>query len=356
MVPEFIKAIAELNEPSEISPPVRTAFGWHIIRLLEKQQPEGDEALTDLRNRISRDSRSQLSQKVVIDRIKNETGFTENLQSVESFYDIVDESIFQGRWSLQHEFNPDKEIFSFADLVVNQSDFANYIQQNQSMRSPESIRNYVNAAYADFVKKKLLDYEESMLEVKYPEFKKIMREYHDGILLFELTDQKVWSMAMQDTAGLKEFYQQNIQNYMWNDRLEGVVYTFSSESLAKSARPQIRRLHRRKQSHEALVNELNENSQLSVTAEKGLFERDQKPVLNQVTWKKGVSPVFKWNEMFYIVQVKDVLPTQPKKLNEIRGLVIADYQNYLEEKWITELRQKYNYSVNKELLQALNIE
>jgi peptidyl-prolyl cis-trans isomerase SurA len=356
MVPEFIKAISKLTTPGEISPPVRTQFGWHLVKLIEKQKPTQEEAIADLRTRIGRDSRATLSQKVVIDRIKTETEFTENHQNLEPFFNIVDQNIFQGRWVYEDQFNPNGKLFSFADQTITQNDFLNYLKDNQSMRSPESVRNYINSMYNDYVKQILIEYEENQLEEKYPEFRKIMREYHDGILLFELTDQKVWNKAMQDTTGLKEFYNRNISNYMWDDRLDAIVFSFSSEDMAKSARSKIRRNYRRKAPHDQLVKELNQNSQLDVTAEKGLFELREKPLLGDIKWSKGVSPVFKWHERYYIVQVNDVLPSQPKKLNEIRGLVIADYQNYLEDEWIEELRQKYNFSVDRGVLQSLDID
>ncbi len=353
MVPEFIKAINELEQPDEISEPVRTQFGWHLIRLIEKEKPSREEAIADLKSKITKDSRAVLSQKVIIDRIKKEYDFTEQTQNLELFFTLVDERIFQGRWTLDTVVALDKELFEFDGITYLQKDFADYLKQNQTMRSPETVRNYVNTMYEKFSNEKLLEYEESMLEAKFPEFQRIMREYHDGILLFELTDQKVWSKAMSDTVGLKEYFKQNQEDYMWDDRLDAVIYTFVTEDLAKSSRSDIRRLYRRDRSHEDLINELNADSQLNVSAEKGLFEKDDKPVLNEIEWKKGVSPVFHWNNRFFIVQVNNVLPPQPKKLNEIRGLVIADYQNFLEEKWIKELRSKYNYSVNAEVLNEL---
>jgi peptidyl-prolyl cis-trans isomerase SurA len=354
MVPEFIKAISTLDTPEEISPPVRTQFGWHLIKFIEKQKPTQEEAIADLRTRIGRDSRATLSQKVVIDRIKAETEFTENHQNLEPFFTIVDQSIFQGRWVYEDQFNPNGKLFSFADQTITQNDFLNYLRDNQSMRSPESVRNFINSRYADYVKQKLIEFEENNLEEKYTEFRKIMREYHDGILLFELTDQKVWSKAMQDTTGLREFYTRNISNYMWDDRLDAIIFTFSSEEMAKSARSKIRRNYRRKAPNDQLIKELNQNSQLDVIAEKGLFEQREKPLLGEIKWSKGVSPVFTWHERYYLVQVNNVLPAQPKKLNEIRGLVIADYQNYLEDKWVEELRQKYSFSVDKSVLKSLS--
>ncbi len=353
MVPEFIKAIADLDEPGQISEPVRTQFGWHLIKLRNKSLPSDDEVIVDLKNRITRDNRAKLSQNVVLQRIKNENNFNEYNQNLEIFFEKVDDSIFQGRWDKSVIDGNNELLFSFADNYFTQQNFANYLANVQSMRTPESLKNYINTMYLNFRNQSLLEYEESQLEDKYPEFRRIMKEYHDGILLFELTDQKVWSKAMQDTIGLREFFQNNIENYMWNDRFDAEIYTFNSERVAKSGRRQIRRAQRRNISHEELMNEFNSSSQLEVSSEKGLMEKKQNPLLSKISKRQGVSNVIKHGNNYAVVRVNEFLPSQPKKMNEVRGLVIADYQNYLEEKWVEELRSKYEYSVNPEAIELL---
>jgi peptidyl-prolyl cis-trans isomerase SurA len=353
MVPEFIKAIADLNEPGQISKPVRSQFGWHLIKLNNKTLPSGDEAIADLKNRISRDGRARLSQEAVLKRIKNEYNFIENTHNLELFFELVDESIFQGRWDKSLADGKNGLLFSFSDRAFTQQDFANYLASVQSMRTPESVRNYVNTMYLNFRNQNLLAYEESKLEEKYPEFRQIMKEYHDGILLFELTDQKVWSKAMQDTTGLRNFFENNIENYMWDDRFDAEIYTFNSEKAAKEGRRQIRRAQRRNISHDELMKTFNSSSQLEVSSVKGLLERDQNPLLSELENRRGVTDVIKSGNSYVVVRVNEFLPAQPKKMNEIRGLVIADYQNYLEKMWVKELRNRYEYTVNTDALEAL---
>jgi len=353
MVPEFIKAIADLDEPGQVSEPVRTQFGWHLVKLNNKSLPSKDEAIADLKNRISRDNRGKLSQNAILERIKYENNFSEYSQNLEIFFEVVDESIFQGRWDKSPLDGNNDILFSFADKNFNQQDFATYLTSVQSMRTPESVRNYVNKMYLSFRNQNLMDYEESQLENKYPEFRQIMKEYHDGILLFELTDQKVWSRAMQDTIGLREFFENNIENYMWGDRFDAEIYTFNTEKAAKAGRKQIRRAQRRDISHDELMKTFNSSSQLEVSLEKGLMEADQNPVLSKTDMRRGVSNVIKNGNNYVVVRVNEFLPSQPKKINEIRGLVIADYQNYLEKKWVKELRSKYEYTVNTDALELL---
>jgi peptidyl-prolyl cis-trans isomerase SurA len=181
-----------------------------------------------------------------------------------------------------------------------------------------------------------------------------MKEYHDGILLFELTDQKVWGKAMADTTGLLRFFNENIGNYMWDDRFNAVVYTFSSEQAARKGRSYIRKSHRKGIPLDVIMATLNGDSQLNVSIDKGYFEVQSGTVFENLPRKKGASKVINFNNNALVVWTNEFLPSQPKKISEIRGLVIADYQNFLEDQWVKELREKYSFTVNHDALQYLN--
>lgn len=354
MVPEFIKAISLLEKPGNISAPVRTQFGWHIIKLLDKTPPgQFEDVALDLKNRISRDSRSELSQQVVINRLKKEYDFRENTKTLEEFFKVVDASIFERRWDPAMTAHLNAELFSFADQHFTQQSFAEYLAMSQGMRTPEAIDTYVGAMYENFVSQSILAYEDSRLEQKYPDFKAIMKEYHDGILLFELTDKLVWTRAVEDSVGLREFLAAHQQDYIWPDRLDATIYTFNDQRTANRTRREITRAQRRGLDHTQVLERVNANSALAVTARKGVFSREDEEVINLAQWQTGVGKPFSWKDKFVIVQVHEVLPTQPKKLEEIRGLLIADYQNFLEKQWVEELRLKYPVEVKRELLQQL---
>ncbi len=352
MVPEFIEAIHNLSK-EDVSQPVKSQYGWHLIKLFEKEMPEREEAVADLQNRISRDSRAQLSQKVVIERIKEENNFIEHPENLDVFFDNVDNTIFEGNWEPSVVEGNQEVLFTIADKTFTQQDFAAYLDKSQTMRTPEAITNYVKTMYHSFRDNALIEHEKKRLPEKYSEFRQIMREYHDGILLFELTDQKVWSRAMQDSTGLKEFFESNIEDYMWGDRFDAAIYTFDSQRDARSGRRDIRRAERRGTPHEELMSNFNQDSQLEVSAEKGVFEVDQKPVLQKISKEDGITSIIEHDNNFVVIYVNEFLPASPKKLNQIRGLVIADYQNYLEEKWVEELREKYEFYVNKQALEKL---
>ncbi len=244
MVPQFIEAINEMEEEGEISQPVRTDFGWHIIKLLEKDSPPPfEEAYTDLQNRIQRDNRSQLSQEIVIDRLKQEYDFRQDEEALRALFDVVDESIFQGQWDSANAADMDDFIFGFAEKNYTQADFADFIERNQRVQNPGSVSGLLYRYYEQMTKEEILAYEDENLEKNYPEFREVMQEYHDGILLFEITNQKVWSKATADTTGLKTYFNEHEGRYASDDLSEvrGTVIADYQRYLEKEWLKKLRR-------------------------------------------------------------------------------------------------------------------
>lgn len=351
MVPQFIKAISQLQEPGDFSPPVKTDFGWHIVMLLDRKAPASfEEEYFELRNRVSRDSRSRLSRDVVLQRLKNEYDFKEQSNNLEVFFQLVDASVFEGRWDAKVAMEHDKPLFSFAGKTLTQRDFTKHLDLVQGMRTPESIPAYVRSVYNNWVEQSLIAFEDSLLEEKHPEFGSIMKEYHEGILLFELTDKLVWSRAVEDTLGLVEFFANHSDQYMWEERLNASIYICRDEKTASRVRNAQNRANRRGSD---LMQYLKVESLTDISVKSGLFERGQDQLIDHIEWKPGWTKPFPWNGNFVVVNVQEVIPAQPKAMDEIRGLLIADYQNYLEKQWVEQLKDKYHIEVNKELLGRL---
>lgn len=217
MVPQFIKAISKLDQEGQVSGPVRTDFGWHIVKLVEKTPPKSFQDMEEeLRRRIQRDARSRLSQEVVIQRLKKHYDLMHNMAALEAFYDVIDETVFAGQWDRSKADHLNDELFSFAAISFSQQDFANYIDDRQRRQNPMEIIHFVHKMYHEFVNQEIIAYEDSQLENKHPAFRNIMQEYHDGILLFEITDKMVWSKATADTTALRSFYDEYGDQFQWD--------------------------------------------------------------------------------------------------------------------------------------------
>jgi peptidyl-prolyl cis-trans isomerase SurA len=204
----------------------------------------------------------------------------------------------------------------------------------------------VDKAYKDFVNDELVKFENTRLEAKYPDFKNLMTEYRDGILLFDLTDQKVWSRATKDTTGLKDFYDGHKTNYMWDERLEATIYSVRDQKLSQK----IRNFLQSGLTDEDLLKEINVDTTKNLKIESGKYSRRENKYIDAITWAPGLSADIPANPGVVIINVKKVLPPELKTLNEARGLITNDYQNFLEKIWVEYLRHKYTVTVNKEVL------
>jgi peptidyl-prolyl cis-trans isomerase SurA len=335
-----------MKRPGDYSDPILTSYGWHIVKLVERDEPKPfEDEKADLKQKVLKDGRSQISRDVVLARIKSEYGFTENPAALAEIYPIVTDSIFVGKWDPAPYLSMNKVLFTIGNMKFLQKDLVNYIAAKQKKRDKENLRVAVDRIYQDYVNESLIKWENAHLEKKYPEFKALVNEYRDGILLFDLTDKKVWSKAVKDTVGLKQFYENNKYNYMWDTRVDATVYKVKNPAAAKK----VRNFIKTGLSDEAILKELNTDSVKVLTVESGKFSRKENKYVDQVKWEPGTSPDIQDGTDVAFVKIREVLKPEPKKLTEARGLITADYQNYLEKEWIRELRMKYPVVVNQEV-------
>ncbi len=347
MVPEFVEAIYSLDNVGDYTKPILTTYGWHIVKLIERktQKPLEDEKV-ELKQRIMKDNRGDQTRTVVIARIRKEYGVTENPEAVQAFYKVVTDSIFLAKWKASLAGNLTGMIFKIGNMTFRQKDFADYLASTQRKQEKQSISAYVDKMYREFLDESLMKYENSQLEQKYPEFKALMGEYRDGILLFDLTDQKVWSKAVKDTLGLEGFYQKNKNNYKWETRLDASIYTVKNVKMVQK----VKNFVKSGLSDADLLKEVNTDSLQVLAIESGKFSRKDNKLIDSIPWVPGFSNDIVNKGTTVFVYVRKLLKPETKELNEARGLITADYQNYLEKEWIASLRIKYPVEVKKDVL------
>ena len=347
MVPEFIDAVYTLVKEGDISKPVQTPYGWHIIRLIERKKPGTfEEEKADLKQKVQKDGRSEQAKQAVLDIIRKESNFVEMPDAIKDFYTAVTDSIFTGKWDVALAQNLTKPMFQINNQRYSQKDFASYLAKNQHKMEKQKITAFVDKEYKEFLNDNLIKYENTRLEEKYPDFKNLMNEYRDGILLFDLTDQKVWSRATKDTTGLKNFYESHKNNYMWEERLEVTIYTIKDQKLAQK----VRNFLLSGLTDDALLKEINIDTTKNLKIESGKYSRKENKFIDAVTWAPGLSNDIPANPGVVIVNARKVIPPEVKTLNEARGLITNDYQNFLEKIWVEYLRNKYTVVVNKDIL------
>ena len=351
LLPDFTLNIQKLKEKGDYSEPFQTMYGWHIIKLVDRK-PIGsfDEEKDEIKQRIPRSDRNADIQEAYVAKVKTKYGFTQNPAALAELTKTVTDSIFEASWKPELAAGLDKNLFTIGTKTYTQADFAKQLATTQKRGQKRDITAFVSQQYNAFADEAVNQYADSQLEAENPDFKALIGEYHDGILLFDLTDKKVWSKAVKDTIGLQQYYDQNKNNYMWDTRLDASVFDIKDLSIVKS----LNKLLKKGVNDEQILAKFNHDSIQKVTIIHSKFSKGDNALIDGVEWKPGTSKLIPQGDTANaIVVVHKVVAPEPKLLNEIRGTITAEYQNYLEKAWIAELRAKYPVIVNREVFNTI---
>ena len=347
MVPKFESMAFSLNSIGDISDPFLTDYGWHIIKLVEKNSvADFSEVEGDLRRMIEKDSRGELSQQALYKKLQKFYKVSNRPKEYSSFRKGAALKVLEGNFvALSVNKNT---LLSIDGVAISVNDFADYILANQSVGSD------IDQMYIDFVNEQLLAYEDSRLEEKYPEYKALLKEYREGILLFDLTNKKIWTKAVEDTIGQKVFFSANESSYVWPERVDATIYSCVDLATAKKVRRNIYKKNRGNITDPEILKQVNTSAPLSLQINSKKFSKGENEYIDSMDWKVGVSSDIVLKDGSYIlVDIHQLLPAGVKELDETRGKVISDYQNALEEEWIYNLKSKYSVKINMEVLHSL---
>jgi peptidyl-prolyl cis-trans isomerase SurA len=347
MLYEFQEMAFALENVGDYTKPFKSEKGWHVVKLLEKIPVSSfEDSERTIKDAIKGDVRSSKGVNSLIARLKKEYSFKEYTKRLKDYNKVIDKSFLEGQWDAQKAANLSKLIFVLDGQKYTQKEFTAYLAANQrKSRAASTVEKEVNKAYNSWVNTTIMQYENSKLEEKYPEFRLLVNEYRDGILLFDLTQELVWDKASKDTTGLKEFYNKNKEDYMWGDRVNAVVYSCVSKSTATKVIKSLKK----GMTMDKVLEKYNVSSELNVKADSSFFSIGQNKFVDSFAWSEGVSEIVMEDERSKFIYVYSVHEPEPKELYEARGLIISDYQKELEKEWIASLREKYPVEVNEPL-------
>lgn len=351
MVAEFEEAAFGLKNDGDVSEPILTPYGWHIIKRVEiRSVPLFEQAKADLEQRIARDARANINKANLIAKLKAAYKFTENLKARQAVAKLINEGDYRENEWKPADFAKDEVVMSFGEQKFKQSDLVNLYQAKQPLLMSGDFNIFLEKTYLTWVEDQLLTYEDGRLESKYDDFRALMKEYREGILLFDLTDQMVWSKAVTDTTGLKAFHDSNGSKYMYKERTDADIFTVIDAKTAKSIR---KAAGKKKNTNEKLLASHNNKNPLTLKINSGKYEAGSNTVLELFEKKTGLSDIKEHNGQFVFVRINALLEPSVKPLSEIRGLTTSDYQQYLELEWIQDLESRYKVVINNDTFNSL---
>lgn len=352
--PVFEKEVFKLTQDNEISKPFITPFGVHIVKRLSTspvQTVKTDPAyLFDLKQKVLQDSRVNIAKDLFSDNVIKVVGYKKNTQVKEAdLFRYADSVALNPAANGAKEFPvSNKVILSNGKNNVKGSAWLNFIREYKT--NPEIYKGETYRQLQEkFIAIKSLEYYKNNLENYNADFRFQMDEFKDGNLLFEIMERKVWSNAVNDSAGLKKYYNQYKNKYLWGASADVIIINCNNK---KSAEESLAALNNGKD-WKKIAEEGNNNIQ----ADSGRYELSQiafsetiKPVPGLIT-PITVNPSDGTSGFIKILRLHPA--NEQRTFEEARGLVINDYQVLIEEKWIAELKKKYPVKVNEKVFQSL---
>lgn len=350
IVPEFIDVIKN-SEPQEISEPVKTSYGYHIIKFINSTPPAAFEfEEKKIKERVERDMRGQLSEEIAMKRILKNNNFKENTEVKDDFINTIDSTIIQAKYKINENVDPSQKLFSINDKEYKLQEFVDYIYKNQKKQGFLTPAAYAYQLYEGFLQEKVFEYEDANLENKYPEFKALVQEYHDGILLFSLMESQVWNKAAQDTVGLMDYYERNKTNYMWSDRVKALVVSCHR----KNNVDEIKAMVEEGLLADTLRSYFKENKS-QATAKTIFFQKGDNVNIDATPWVEGTIKVYPStvDNTTQIIRILEVRKPEPKSFKEAKGIVTSGYQAEIEAQWLQQLETQHAVKVNEKLLSKI---
>ena len=345
---EFEETAFALTKENPVSKPFKTAFGWHIAKLIENYPMKSfEEMKSELDEKIGKDERSRLATASLTEKLKAKYTIKPNEKMYAEIQNAVTPDFYESKWEVPAKDQKFAASLVTIDNVSHSGDsFLTYLKTSEKVSNNiKPINKLVEKMYASFVNEKLNNHYNENLEKEFPEFSNVMQEYRDGLLLFDLMEKEIWEKSKTDTIGLKKFYDINKAKYNWKTRLDMVVCSSTTEDIVKKAQIMLRD----NKSIDDIKTALNTADIVNVMTSSGIYEEGNNSIPKGTKAEAGVSDIVKNGEYYFVSKVNKVIPAGTKALEECKGKAINDYQQYLEENWVTNLKAEYKVAVNKKV-------
>ncbi|MEP6844727.1 MAG: peptidylprolyl isomerase [Panacibacter sp.] len=351
--PDFEERVFSLQKKGDISAPFETSYGYNIIRLSEITPVNKDEndviSRAQLQEKIEQDNRLAIARDELTQKWMQVTKYTTGTYNTKDLNVYTDSSLKKGKaLVLYKNINPGTVIFSFAKEKITAEKWVKY---NKDLREMGPYEQYTHEAIMkQFVKASCDKYYRAHIEEYYQPIGGQLIEFNEANLLFSVMDKHVWSKAAEDSVGLKNYFNLHKEQYKWQPGVSALVVSSASKDMIDSVASALKQ--NAKDWH-TIVDAYNDQ----VMADSSRFEDGQLPLKQTVPMQKGFLSKPEQNETadaYTLVYVFDVFNQEGQRsFDDARGMVINDYQQVLEQKWIAELKKKYPIKINDAVVKTL---
>lgn len=348
-VKEFENAAFALKEKGDIAAPVRSMYGFHIIKLLDTRSLlPFDQMRSSLEQRIARDERGSMARESMIAKLKQQ-------------YNYRCDSVQLGKVAaLSHTGKADSAfvatikqsnaiLATYGDKQITASDVAETLGKSRifaTQDAKQAVANTVDRLASQGV----IELEKSNLDKKYPDFRNLINEYRDGMLLFEISNKEVWGKASTDTEGLVRFFKKNKKRYTWDEpRYKGFIVSCANDTVAREVKKRMKKFSF-DDSVSEIEKEFNTDSLTRVSIQKGLFVKGDNAIVDELIFKGEPA---QRDEKLPVVFVTGKKLKKPEAYTDVRGQVTADYQEYLEKQWVARLNDEATVVINEDVLKTI---
>ena len=353
--PIFEEEAYKLTKKGEISKPIKSSFGWHIIKLNERfTNPTFEESKVEIERKVNNGARARVVTQAVNDKIKAKYGYKEGVSYMPYFAKYVSDSILVKKFVYTPiPSQDDKMLFSIGDHKVMYNDFAKFIEEKQKLSKRYNDKSRVlTDYYIAFKNKSIRDYFKIKLEEEDEEYAATINEYRSGLLIFDAMQKNIWDKAKNDSIGQQEYYNKTKSNYNWKQRVDVDIISATNKEIAKKAQL----LLEEEGDIKKIKEQLNTDGKVNVIITSGVYEIDQSELPENFNVKMGVSTIYPREGSSVVVKVKEILAPSAKSFEEVKGKVLNSYQSEIEKEWMAELHRKYKVDVNKKVLKRLKKE
>lgn len=346
---EFENVAFSLVNKNDISAPFQSQFGWHIVKLIDKHPVRTfEEMKIELEEKVRKDERSLLITNSLAKKLRAKYTITKDQKALVKVKSLVTDDFYNQTWEQPASLKDINVNLLTIDKAkkINTPAFINFIYSQQKANiKTKPVTKLVDELFEKFTDEQVINYYNENLENEFPEFRYVMDEYRDGLMLFDLMEKEIWNRAKSDTTGLMNFHRANIQNYQWKKRHNVDILSSTDKATIEKAQ----KFLKKGKSIEYIKEQLNKDGKVNVMVKSGLYEEDYDVLVQYPNVETGVTSVVVKDKYYFVVNVKNTKQAEAKEFSDCKGKVISDYQQYLENNWVDELKNEFQITINNDV-------